>query len=92
MFILLKFYFLTFYLVMRERERERERERKGEIDLLFHLFMHSLGDSCFALTKDRTHNLYIWGQCSNQLPSHPARAVLNFVTVTIRVSFSQAFS
>ena len=52
MFILLKFYFLTFYLVMRERERERERERKGEIALLFHLFMHSLVDFVHALSRD----------------------------------------
>ena len=34
----------------RETERERERERKKErnISLLFHLFMHSLVDSCMC--------------------------------------------
>ena len=32
----------------RQRERERERERERNIDLLFHLFMHSLVASCMC--------------------------------------------
>ena len=52
---------------------EREEEKERDIDLLLYLFMHSLVDSM----GDRTYNLDISGQRSNQLSS-PAGASWNF--------------
>ena len=62
-----------FYLLIWEGERGREREarkRNINIELLFHIFMLSLVDSCVC--PDRRLNLGILGQLSNQL-SYPAR-------------------
>ena len=61
--ILSCFNFLFNFLIL---ERETKGERERNIDLLFHLLMHSLGDSRRALTRDRTHNLGMSRQCSNQ--------------------------
>ena len=59
--------FLNFYwLILRERE-------KVTSILLFHLFMHSLVDSCTCPDHGRTCNLGVSGRCSNQL-SYAARA------------------
>ena len=47
-----------------------ERHRQTDIDLLFHLFMHSLVASCCALMArgwDLTCNLGVFGWCSKQL-------------------------
>ena len=71
---------LHFYLLILERrEGGGERIGEGNINLLFYLCIHSLIDSCICLTGDRTCNLGIMGQCSNQL-SYPCRArnCLNF--------------
>ena len=55
---------------------ERERgERERDIDLLFHLLMHSSVDSCMC--PDQTRNLGILGRCSNQV-SYPARVRSHF--------------
>ena len=41
----------------REREGGKERERRERnVDLLFHLIMHTLISSCITLTRDQTHN------------------------------------
>ena len=56
------FYFL--FIDFKERERrevaggERERDREREINLLFHLLMCSLADSCTC--PDRESNLQPW--------------------------------
>ena len=63
--------FKIFYLLI--DLREREREGATDINLLFHLFMHSLVDLVCALTRNGTCNLGRWGQCSNQ-QSYLARA------------------
>ena len=62
----------------------REREGEREIVWLFHLFMHSLVDSCmcpYQGLNPQTHNLGILGQCSNQL-SYPARVEKLFKSQT----------
>ena len=61
---------------IKEIEKKRERERKvGEREILiclFHLFTHSVVDSCTCLDREQTCNLGVSGRCSNQL-SYPAR-------------------
>ena len=66
-----KFLFIEF----RKREREvwGERERERNTDLLFHLFMHSLVDSCMCSDWGSNSQSWYMGRCSNQL-SYPARA------------------
>ena len=51
----------------------RERDGQTDVGLLFQLLMLSLVLPAWALTRDRTHNIGVLGQCSNQL-SYPARA------------------
>ena len=70
-------FFLIFYLLVLEKERkegegkrEREggRERERNINLLFHLFMHSL--VYFCMCPDWGSNLQLWHtgtMLSNQL-------------------------
>ena len=60
-------------------------ERERNINLLFHLFMHSLVDSCTCPDQNWTRNLGILGQHSNQL-SYPARATLSFLIALSKVS------
>lgn len=60
-----------FYLFLeREKESEKEREREGDIDMLFHLFMPSLADSCRC--PDCVSNLQLWHirttLCATELP------------------------
>ena len=47
--------------------RERGREEGRNTAFLLLLFMHSLVDACMCLTVDRTYNLVVSGQRSNQL-------------------------
>ena len=42
---------------MRETGKEGGRKREGDINLLFHSFMHSLADSC---VPDQESNLQPW--------------------------------
>ena len=48
-----------FKLILEREEQERKKEIKRNIDLLFHLFMHSLADSCTF--PDQGLNLQLWG-------------------------------
>ena len=66
-------YICIYIYIFRERERERERERIYIIDLLFHLFMHSLLASYMYPTRDRTYSLEISGWHSHQM-SYSVRA------------------
>ena len=67
------FLFLKNLLISLEREEERERS----IDLLFHLFMHQLVDSCMCPDWESNLHLGVSEQCSNQL-SYPARALFSY--------------
>ena len=55
-----KKYFLL--LIFKERGKGRLRERQRNTDLSFHLFMHSLVDSCMCPDQDWTRNLGVTGQ------------------------------
>ena len=77
-FNFLKSHLLIFRVRKRGKgESEEVSQRERDIDLLFHLFMCSLVDSCMCL--DGGLNLQSWqayqGQTCNQL-SYPARDVL----------------
>ena len=61
------FYFLLYWFLQIERKGERN------INLLFHLFMHSLVYSCICPDWGPKQQLCIGGRCSDQL-SYPARA------------------
>ena len=65
---------------------ERERKKKTSICCSTYLCICWLIPVC-ALTGDQSHNLGVSGQCTNQL-SHPARAVLNLVTLVISSSLT----
>ena len=54
------------------RERGKEGKKERNIDLSFHVFMHSLVDSCLCPDGDRTRNLGTWQWCPNR-PSSPVR-------------------
>ena len=54
----------------REGEKERERERERWIDLLFHLLMHSLVDSCMC--PDQESNLRTTLAYQNNTPTNLA--------------------
>ena len=69
----IRFIFFILCIDFRDREEGRERERQRNINLLFHLLLHSLVDSYSVLNGDWTLNLGVLGRLSNQL-SCPARA------------------
>ena len=71
---------------------EKEGVRRN-IDLFFHLVVHSLVDSLCALTENRTCNRGIWGWRSNQL-SCQARAtnLLLFSLVLWEKEFSEVLT
>lgn len=62
----------VFYFSEREKGREKKRQREGGregdrfVVLLIYIYFHWLLLVC-ALTGDRTHNLGVPGQYSNQL-------------------------
>ena len=64
--------FLKTKLIFREKKGEAGRER--DIDLLFHVFMHSLVTSCVCPDQELHPQPWYMGWCSNQ-PSYPARAL-----------------
>ena len=41
-------FFFFYLLICRKRGKERKSEKERHTDLLFHLFMHSLVDSCMC--------------------------------------------
>ena len=59
-------------------------ERQRNTNLLFHLGMLSLVESCICTDRGSTHNLDILGPCSNQL-SFLARGKIN-LEISIRVT------
>ena len=83
---LIYFYFLFTYGFQRERENGRGweggRERERNLDLFFHLWMHSLVASCMCSDQSSNTQPAISPWCSNQL-SPPARARLIFLLTLI---------
>ena len=63
-----------YVILLSDRGREREREKHR---FVIPLTFQWLSLVC-ALTRDQTHNLDVWGGCSNQL-SHPPRDVISFL-------------
>ena len=70
---------LYFHLLILEREWKGKRKKETSICCSAYLCIHCLLLLC-ALTRDRTHNLGIWGWRSNQV-SCPARAHCTFLTL-----------
>ena len=65
---------------MRERVRDRETQRGTSICCSTHLCIYWL-ILVYALTRDYTCNLGVFGQCSNQL-LYPSRASSGFLIAT----------
>lgn len=54
---------------------ERKIQKWGDVDLMFHLVVHSLVASCICPDGNGTHNLGISGKYSTELPTSPMQGI-----------------